>query len=114
MSAVDDLIAFLKDRIAEDEAAIRTWAACCVHIDACDETGGYLERFDNRRMLAEVEAKRRILRLYENALAAHRSGSISLRNRTQDEAAVDVLGEAVKALAPPHAEHPDYRPEWRP
>ena len=110
---MDDLVSFLRDRMAEDEAAIRTWESACWHLEACDDTGGYLERFDEKRMLAEVEARRRVIKLYENALAAQRSGSISLRNRTQDEAAVDVLGEAVKALALPYADHDGYREEWR-
>jgi hypothetical protein len=74
----------------------------------------HIARWDPARVLAEVEAKRRVIKLYENALAAQRRGSISLRNRTQDEAAVDVLGEAVKALALPYADHADYRDEWRP
>ena len=62
----------------------------------------------------DLDEGRRILRLYENALAAHRAGSISQRNRTQDEAAVDVLGEAVRLLALPYADRPEYQEQWRP
>lgn len=107
---MDDLIAFLWARLDEDETAIRTWAACCVHIDACDETGGYLERFDTRRMLAEVEAKREILdeyRLWAEDDSRDYDQSQTAADRT---AALEVV---VKLLAQPYAEHPDCRPEWR-
>lgn len=101
---MDNLIAFLRDRITEDEAAIRTWAACCIHIDACDETGGYLERFDTRRMLAEVEAKRRILDWCERMAHVDGYGGLMARDARMIR----------RLLAQPYAEHPDYRPEWRP
>lgn len=73
----------------------------------------HIVRWDPARVVAEVDAKRRILRLYENALNAHRAGSISQRNRTQDEAAVDVLGETVRLLALPYADRHGWREEWR-
>lgn len=67
-------------------------------------------------VLAECEAKRRIIQLYQNAVAAQRAGSVSDYNRIQDKAAVDVLGEAVQELAVPYAAmgRPGYREDWRP
>ena len=99
MSGVDELVTWYRAQLDVTATALATAA---MH----DSWRTYL--------LAEVEAKRRILRLYENALSAHRSGSISLRNRTQDEAVVEVLGEAVKELAVAMAGREGYREEWRP
>lgn len=67
-------------------------------------------------VLAECEAKRRVIKLYTNALAAHREGSISNRNQIQDEAAVDVLGAAVQAYGVLYAKlgRPGYQESWRP
>jgi len=106
---VDDLIAFLRARLDEDEQAIRTWESACWHLEACNDTGGYLERFDERRMLAEVEAKRRlidVLRSYEPDTEWDTQPDIGQR-------ANNVAG-ALRRLAQLYSEHPDYRPEWRP
>jgi hypothetical protein len=67
-------------------------------------------------VLAECDAKRKVIKLYENALAAHRRGSISERNNVQDEAAVDVLGAAVQAYGEMYAKlgRPGHQESWRP
>jgi len=85
-----------------------------ITVPVSSNMGQFLERFDPRRALAECEAKRRVVRLYENAARALHAGSMSERNRTQDEAAVDVLGAAVRALAESYAQLAGYRPEWSP
>lgn len=128
----DDLVAFLRARLDEDEQAAQEahyegqrWLSeeedVCrwpddelVHIADRKCDARHIARWDPVRVLAEVQAKRRIIEMYENADAAQRAGSISERNRTQDEAAVDVLGEAVHALAAVYASHPDYRGAWSP
>jgi hypothetical protein len=75
---------------------------------------GHIVRHDPARVLQDIEAVRRVLRLYDNAVAAVAAGSLSARNRVQDETAVEMLGEVLRALAAAHAEHPDYREDWRP
>jgi HEAT repeat protein len=84
-----DLAAFLLARIAEDEA------------DAKDAENyfpddGPFVRWDSARVLAECEAKRRIVeRVSDVAWATY-----SVR---------DVV---LELLALPYADHPDYRKEW--
>ena len=84
---------FLLARIAEDEKraprlqAIAREADAAAHWALMDEA---------RHLLAECEAKRRIV---EAAKAAFTSGG---------------LDHAVRQLAIVYASHPDYRDEWRP
>lgn len=118
---------FLLARIAEDEAAARAaggahWlvrevpyqGVWFVGTDADylppDASESYetehAERHDPARVLAEVDAKRRIV---ENlhALAAKTDDG---ENWTPaDSALIDTL----RILSLPYAEHPDYREEWR-
>jgi hypothetical protein len=63
-----------------------------------------------RRVLAEREAKRRIVEEYA-PVAKNDTGE------SEPEYAygwAEGLGEAVRLLALPYADHPDYRDEWRP
>ena len=117
---------FLLARIAEDEATARatlfeqTWTA------HPDETGqpiragrariatcaqsvmGHIARHDPARVLAECEAKRRIVKEVETTrrgqFAAPGTGTLALNYG---------LDSVLRALALPYADHPDYREEWR-
>lgn len=138
MTPTADLITWLLARLDEDEqvalAAAGEWGnglpatihpdptvfrtvtrgtgQVCGSILAADAE--HIARHDPVRVLREVDAKRQIIKLYENALHAHRDGPVIERNRIQDEAAVDVLGVAVYLLALPYADHPDYQADWTP
>jgi hypothetical protein len=59
-----------------------------------------IARWHRARVLAECDAKRRIIELQRN----------DLRDDPQDWEADEVL----RLLALPYADHPDYRAEWRP
>lgn len=125
---MDDLIAFLRARLDEDQAAIRTWAAACWHLEACEDTGGYLERFDEERMLAEVGAKRKLLDEHQPVAVTY--WHVPMCATCIDPAADpidDPLGSGgpwtpnaeypcrtVRLLAAPYADHDGYREEWRP
>ena len=95
-----DLSEFLLARIAEDEGAallIRDgddWHApdeCTV----CDATRAARDKYgDPARVLAECEAKRRIVE--------HEIDSTGLSD-----------GYYARLLATPYADHPDYNPEWK-
>lgn len=78
--------------------------------------GEHIAAWDPARVLAECETKRRVIKLYQNAVHAHRAGSVSNRNRTQDEAAVDVLGAVVEEYGVMYAKlgRPGYQESWRP
>jgi Family of unknown function (DUF6221) len=59
----------------------------------------YMARFDPARVLAECEAKRRIVKLVSDVKW---TGSYAVRD------------EVLETVALPYADHPDYLPEWRP
>lgn len=92
------LTEFLLARIAEDEVTART--ALVVDgrqvwqvqdwIELDNEVLAHTDRHDPHRVLAECEAKRRIVNIVPDLQG--------------------VLG----ALALPYANHPDFREEWRP
>lgn len=102
-----DLIAFLRARLDEDER----------HVDAMDDfwldtndefTGDAVRRFtDEKRVLADIDAKRRILGLYQLDF-----------NDEGEPVCLGGYGEAywdvVRLLALPYSDHPDYDESWRP
>lgn len=65
----------------------------------------HLER-ESARVLAECEAKRRIV-----AIA---SEQMEVGRRTLARGWEQMAWDALEALALPYADHPDYQPEWRP
>ncbi|MEV0149084.1 MULTISPECIES: DUF6221 family protein [unclassified Nonomuraea] len=116
--SVDDLIAFLRARLDEDEQAALDWQQHKQvlteqfmndphrkHVrlrrepvtDARLSEYAYHDRFEPARVLREVEAKRALVGLWSRASSDDRRGGYSLRT-----------------LALPYADHPDYRHEWRP
>lgn len=70
----------------------------------------HILRHSPNRVLAEVEAKRRILDLYEWA-AIRRSQQPDDRLHLGEQA---VAEQALWHLAEPYADRPGYRDEWRP
>jgi hypothetical protein len=130
----DELVAFLKARLDEDEKAAGAatpgpWAALDGGVMSMDdetwpvastETGQeradrvHIARWDPARVLADVQAKRVVMDWCVKAIAAQREGSTSERTQTWDTATVDALYIATQALVLPYASHPDYRAEWSP
>jgi len=74
--------------------------------DAAD----YADRFSAARVLAECEAKRRIVEEYTTAGRVAQEHPI-VHEAYEAEMAMEFV---CKALALPDADHPDYREEWRP
>jgi hypothetical protein len=114
---VDDLIAFLKARLDEDVKVAR---------DATFWTGGvpewtaraepdwvHIARHDPARVLAEVEAKRRIIDRAE-FVANHGPARDHVRALDMTTGASAALRDVLRLLALPYADHPAYREEWRP
>lgn len=142
-----DLVAFLRERLDEDEQAARIispggfapevwraepvrsgrWMQIVPYERTTDEPPGseqrasdsptvlvannraewgHITRHDPARVLAEVDAKRRILDLWrEEPKAAELGWDVGWWN------AVD---EVLQLLALPYAAHHDYRPDWAP
>jgi hypothetical protein len=81
-----------------------------------DETAEHIARWDPARVLAEVDAKRRILdEVVEDATGLDMSVDLDRRTRPRDEVTEPYLGDVlVRLLALPYADRPGYREEWRP
>jgi hypothetical protein len=124
---VPNLDEFLLARIAEDkrmatEAATASgrqeWAAG----DAADLDGPrvaeHVSRHDPARILAECAAKRRLVlacrdsRADQTFLGARPPGLADFTLTPTDQHQLAALTMALLAL--PYADHPEYRPEWRP
>jgi len=111
---MNDLAEFLLARIAEDNslAAFADQDAQALRPITDDLTGQtdgdrrvmHMFRWSPARVLAECEAKRRIVEDYLAQLNSHQSGWDARTPR-------DYM---LRALAQPYADHPDYRTEWRP
>jgi hypothetical protein len=123
----DDLAKFLRARLDEDEQVARS--ACGATIEATEslweakylsvhavtststsaelpaELADHIARQDPARTLAEVDAKREVVRLAERAYDYH---------GTFMNGFASALVHALRLFALPYAGHPDYRPEWAP
>ena len=94
--------------------------------DMDSAAAGHIARHDPARVLREVEAKRRIVDAYEQALQAEgewrerpvptRPADLRLHEQEGTEVivAARTWRRACRALAAVHADRPGYRSEWRP
>lgn len=71
----------------------------------------HIERWSPRRVLTEVEAKRRIVELHRRVYPGR---DICDTCGMFGESDVDWPCETLRLLALPFADHRDYRKEWRP
>ena len=120
---MDDLIAFLRARLDEDERMAQ--AAKDVAAERTHYRASVMTRAD--RELREVEAKRRIIELHELTVSkdpARFSALTGERLPDAYEVTCAVCGwadddstsgcETLRLLALPYVDHPAYREEWRP
>lgn len=120
---MDDLIAFLRARLDEDahdaEAAGDSWYGYdpeqqIAFVSAADAR--HIARHSPARVLAEVDAKRRIMECHEPWTAGNgdiicgRCGREHIDGRPGSHFPCQTL----RLLALPDAGHPDYREVWRP
>lgn len=134
----DDLVTFLHARLNEDEQTAQRgfsgqadpengWGAhrpegqrhttITPHVGIIHEAvqADHVIRWNPARVLAEVEAKRQMIRLHA-CTEGHECSTLD-RNGEVDHCAWVMDSEActtLRLLALPYAGHPDYRPEWRP
>jgi hypothetical protein len=106
------LTGFLAARLDEDETNARRFILATTvppDYDGLSRHGMlFLSDLMQGRVLREVEAKRKILARYAEAL------SWSYPPGDGDEATLETLAFAVRCLAAAYSDHPDYDPEWRP
>lgn len=105
----DDLVAFVKARLQEDEQLARAARGHEVEALASDEAHAHMTRWSTQRVLAEVQAKRHIIERCEQYArwAANDDGP----GFQALEAAGDHM---LRLLALPYAGHESYRAEWAP
>jgi len=137
---MSDLVEFLRARLAEDEQAARAAGAMGDEwddglpddtvirnyhssvFDARESVNAvHVARHDPARVLAEVEAKRRIIDLHK-PVTLHRMRDGQLQEIIACEYDTDPDGagwtefpcETLRLLALPYDQHPDYDEAWRP
>jgi len=106
MTPMPDLTEFLLARIAEDEAKARharDWLAP-IGAHGAQVAGEWV--YDPGRVLAECDAKRRIVAGC-SAVLFHSRSAVTAQARTNAEA-------TMRLLALPYADHEGFREEWRP
>jgi hypothetical protein len=108
-------------RLAADAAAAsgrESWSAGDVGLDGWRGTAEHIARYDPARIMAECAAKRRAVLACREArpdlafLGARPPGMADFPMTPHDQHQFAALTLALLAL--PYADHPDYRPEWRP
>jgi hypothetical protein len=109
---MDDLVTWLRDQLDVDERAALAWMPLGNPTDAERD---HIARHDPTHVLAEVDAKRRILAEVEQMQALEDQvdgewGSGSWSYDATDRPSAQIL----RALALPYADRPGYRDGWRP
>ena len=103
------LTEFLLARIAEDEGVARANMTGGPHGTSYRRGVGGSLLVPPARVLAECEAKRRIVAYREQAVREH-----DVLNLPLTEVRTITYDAVLRALALPYADHPDYLEEWRP
>lgn len=144
MTAVaDDLIAFIKARLAEDEQVAKAcagapWVQDCapmVHVDPKairdakwiygkmgyvgtvehDYDRAHMVRHDPARVLRGVEAKRRLLDTWQGITQTERPDWMDNETwRLSTAGTIILISHMTAIMALEWAYHPDYRQEWTP
>jgi len=126
------LTEFLLARIAEDEDVARSadtgarWEPVALGVlghprngymvaeQVETEQGMHIARHDPARVLAECEAKRRIMEAADEATGLDMQVDGEFRVGARDETAEPYIGDVIlRALALPYADHPDHDEAWR-
>ena len=113
------------DVFLDDPEGYRYGAECIVHAadyqDDAESNLCHIARWDPARVLAECEAKRRIVDAYQDAKHHYdEEHDVDGAPKYSDGAVwafldkLEVWEQALKLIALPYADHPDYRQEWRP
>jgi hypothetical protein len=95
---------------AVTDAGAKTQAANMEAAWEREERGTHIARWDPARILAECEAKRRIVELHLTAMTTPPPPDPYQEGLVQGWRDTSVL----QLLALPYADHPDYDPAWRP
>lgn len=107
---------FLYARIDEDERLARAAANAPGDLVPLDEAHAeQVARFDVDRVLAECDAKRRIIDLAYEATGYDMTVDLERASSARVDSDVAFVGDRIlRALAVPYARHPDFDDAWRP
>lgn len=113
---MDDLVTWLRAQLAEDERAARAWLPFGNPTDADRD---HIARHDPVRMLADVDAKRRILDLHAPVNGYDPNGPVCSTcgepgNLGDETAVVRWPCPTVRLVVLPYADRAGYQAEWRP
>jgi hypothetical protein len=115
MTGLDELIAFVRRCLDEDERVAREaeggWTALGPDPERTNSVGRHAARWDPVRVLAEVAAKRRILDDYDIVVSAIRRVDDVDGNRLL-YARLEARESDIRWLAQPYAGHEGWREEW--
>ena len=102
------LIEWLRAQLDDDERVAQDAESACSHVDYCDDWGrAFDERFDPARVLAEVDAKRRII----TAIHDRKTWRSDPPPQFID---LDIESRVLELLALPYAGKEGYDESWRP
>lgn len=101
-----DVVEFLFQRIAEDEAAARN----LLNDRSLSRSGEWYER----RLLLECEAKKRVIGIVESARQAALAAMIhdADGDLPWNPEAIEWTTHSLNALALPYLDHPDFEQHW--
>jgi hypothetical protein len=113
-AATVTLTEFLTARLDEDEATVRA-TELRNHRGAGDEAPAeFAPAFTSARLLAEIEAKRRLIDLAYEATGLDMDKDLDRATDARLDSGIEFVGERMlRALALPYADHPDFDEAWR-
>lgn len=118
---MDDLIAFLNARLDDDTrlalAARDPWFGYEPddHVERVKWADAlFIAQHSPNRVLAEVDAKRGVVKAYERAVAEFQDSGPAMISYDRLTGSVSSLRTALESLALPYADHPNYDTSWRP
>lgn len=85
------------------------------HTEEVEAAGDHITRWDPARVLAECEAKRRIVEEWQQSAAMQGDdGQPLVWTYAPHRVLIQMTERWLRYFAAPHADHPDCLPEWKP
>lgn len=128
MAGMDDLVVWLRVQLDDDERLAQEWLDDTTsswwwdNADPASAAERVIVRNSPRQLLAEVDAKRRLMKVHQRRDAAVGPGwsgmpdCIGCGYDQREEPATPDINDCpvLRLLALPYADRPGYREEWRP
>lgn len=126
VSAISSLVEFLRSCLNEDARAAQAeqsernrWAARLIEMQRTGQVTGEIHysdfsaQFSPERVLAEIEAKRQVVRLLEDAdRLTEKAVELDMENTSEQLASRQVLEQVCREFARVYSTRDDYREDW--